>query len=334
MPPLPPVPLRALGRTGLRVPCLTLGAQALASAPDAVATARRAIDRGITLLESTPALPASEAAVGAAVEAAGARDRVLLLTRVGDHPGFRGFSADAVRDSVHSSMDALRTKRLDFVVLDSPEPDELEAAFGPGGAMDAIAALRAQRLVRYVGLRSWSAELLDTVMRSGHLDVFGYDLLMLGADHNLLLRDAEDTVRLAGRLGIGVVNGGPACYKLIGFDAPHVAQPLGSSTGLREQLAAAAQTMWDWCAERESEGAQEAGGAPASALQKRHLLLHMNMSWVLDNPAVGSYAIPARTPDEVDECVRLAATPMPAHERDRFHAYFFPSEAQPSEGKK
>src|SRR5712691_6106948 len=87
---------------------------------EAIATIRSAIDLGITLIDTAPAygFGRSEELVGRAIAEHGARDRVLIATKVGlawrAGRVYRNASAQRIRAEVEDSLRRLRTSYIDI----------------------------------------------------------------------------------------------------------------------------------------------------------------------------------------------------------------------------
>src|SRR6266481_4236732 len=95
---------------------------------EAVKTIRTALDLGITLIDTAPAygFGRSEELVGQAIAEQGARERVLIATKVGlewrDGRVFRNASAQRVRREVEDSLRRLRTDHIDVYHVHWPDP--------------------------------------------------------------------------------------------------------------------------------------------------------------------------------------------------------------------
>lgn len=202
--------LRPLGHTRIRVSALGLGTVAwgrdtglkyprpvtLPSDARIAELVARAEALGINLLDTAPAYGVSETRVGQAL--AGRRDHWVISTKVGERfDGARSefdFSAAAVRQSVESSLKALRTDRLDIVLIHSDGFDEGEAKFG--ASAETLARLKQQGLVRAIGFSGKTVK--------GDLWAAGWaDVLMV--TWNEQERDQAPVIEEAARRGIGVL---------------------------------------------------------------------------------------------------------------------------------
>ncbi|MEU1313392.1 aldo/keto reductase [Streptomyces cinnamoneus] len=199
-----PLPTRRLG--GLEVPAQGLGCLSMTSfygradPAEAVATVHRALDQGVTLLDTADVqgLGEGERLLGKAV--AGRRDQVLISTKVGlerDHNGeFLGVRGDRayIRDRCHGSLRRLGVGHLDFYVKHWAAPGErIEEAVG------ALAELVAEGKVRHLCLSEVSA---DTIRRAHAV----HPVTAVQSEWSLWSRGIEDEVLTACReLGIGII---------------------------------------------------------------------------------------------------------------------------------
>ncbi len=214
----------ALGRTGLTVTRLGLGTAPLASIfwgndeARGIATAARAVERGIRLFDSAPlyGLGESETRLGRALPPA-ARDDVVVATKVGrslvpsPDPGGGidaafDFSRDAARRQLESSLTRLGLDRVDVVHIHDPEEHLTEAI---DGTYAALHELRTEGVVRAVSVGTNVVETARFFLRNADLEC-----VMVAGRLTLLDRSAsEDLVpecRQAGvaYLAAGVFNSG------------------------------------------------------------------------------------------------------------------------------
>src|SRR5690348_3700893 len=117
-----------LGRTGLRVSVAGLGCGGFSrlglgtggSEAQATALVRRALDRGVTLID-TAAAYGTEAAVGAALRGV-PRDSVVIATKAGIHKDAALFSPAQVVASLEQSLRRLGTDHIDVFQLHGVPP--------------------------------------------------------------------------------------------------------------------------------------------------------------------------------------------------------------------
>ncbi|MGI5455118.1 aldo/keto reductase [Streptomyces sp. CA-249302] len=201
---------RTLGR-GLTVSAVGLGCLGLSGgygeAPEAgsVALLRRAVDEGVTLLDTADFYGggACEELVGRAV--AGRRDEVVLATRGGVRsavPGGPPSVTDGrpayLRQACEASLRRLGTDRVDLYYLARVDPEvPVEESVG------ALAELVAEGKVRHLGLSEAGAGQL----RRAHAV---HPLSALESEYSLWERHVEDEILPAARaLGIGFVAHSP-----------------------------------------------------------------------------------------------------------------------------
>lgn len=190
--------LRPLGRTGVQVSPLTLGAMMLGpwgndDRQDATRIVHRALDAGINVVDTADVYSAgvSEEIVGEAIS--GRRDDVFLATKffmpMGDDPNHRGGSRRWIMRAVEDSLRRLRTDHLDLYQVHRPSPDtDVEETLG------ALTDLVRQGKVRYIGSSSYSASQIveaQWASRERNLERFvteqpPYSILVRGIEEDVL----------------------------------------------------------------------------------------------------------------------------------------------------
>src|SRR5579862_7603251 len=124
---------RVLGRTGVRVSPLCLGAMMFGAFgnpdhEDSVRIIHRALDAGINFVDTADVYSAgeSEEIVGKAL-AGGRREHVILATKfhgtMGEDPNERGNSRRWIVQEVEHSLRRLRTDWIDLYQVHRPESD-------------------------------------------------------------------------------------------------------------------------------------------------------------------------------------------------------------------
>jgi aryl-alcohol dehydrogenase-like predicted oxidoreductase len=151
--------LRPLGRTGVEVSALTLGAMNFGSwgntdHDESVAMIRRALDAGVNVVDTADVYGGgdSERIVGVAL--AGRRDDVVLTTKffgpMKDRPNHAGVSRRWIMREVENSLRRLRTDWIDVYQVHRPDPDvELDDTLG------ALSDLVRHGKIRYYGTSSF-----------------------------------------------------------------------------------------------------------------------------------------------------------------------------------
>ena len=155
---------RQLGRSGVRVSRLCLGAMGFGAGADeatSIEIVRHALDAGINFIDTADVYGrgVSEEIVGKAISSTGARDRIVLATKavasMGDGPNDSGASRYHLTRACEDSLRRLRTDRIDLYylhVMDLTTPlDEI---------LDTLDTLVHQGKILYVGTSKWPAPLI------------------------------------------------------------------------------------------------------------------------------------------------------------------------------
>jgi D-threo-aldose 1-dehydrogenase len=294
----PPLEQVELGRTGLTVTRLALGTAPLAtvfwgnSEQRAIATAARALARGIRMFDTAPlyGLGESETRLGTALRGI-ERDRVVVATKAGRSlvttadgrtDAVFDFSAAATRRSLVASLERLGLDRIDVVHVHDPEDHLAEAI---EGTCTALSGLRAEGLV---GAISVGTNVVDT----GHFFLRNADVDCVMVAGRLTLLDGSaaglaDACRAAGvaYLAAGVFNSGVLADPRPGSWFDYAAAD--------EHVLARARRMLDVCV---------AHGVPLRTAALRYPFTHDGVTTVVVGMA---------SPDEVDENVAAMGSEIP-----------------------
>jgi aryl-alcohol dehydrogenase-like predicted oxidoreductase len=149
----PAIPVRPIGKSGLRVSALGSGGHHLGSA-DSYATAERivgeAVDGGITFFDNCWEYHngRSEEWLGRALAAGGRRDKVVLMTKVCTH----GRDAALATSMLEESLRRLQTDHLDvWQVHGMCFDNDPDLAYRKGGVLEALDVAKRAGKVRCVG---------------------------------------------------------------------------------------------------------------------------------------------------------------------------------------
>jgi aryl-alcohol dehydrogenase-like predicted oxidoreductase len=177
------LPLAPFGRTGHQSTRVIFGAAALGSmAQDrADATLAMVAASGINHIDTAAGYGESEVRLRPWL--ADHRDEVFLATKTGERRG-----TDA-RAELEQSLTRMSVDQVDLIQLHNlVEPDEWDVAFGPDGAVAALAAARDEGLVRFIGVTGHGLRIAGMHLRS--LEQFDFDSVLL--PYNFTLRQDAD----------------------------------------------------------------------------------------------------------------------------------------------
>ena len=147
-----PVPRRAY-RDGIELSIIGFGGivvngQDQPAANDEVA---RAFDRGINYFDVAPSYNAGEAEIKLGIALQPFRDRSFLACKTGRR------DAEGARSELEQSLKRLKTDHFDLYQFHAvTTPEDVEAIFAPGGAMETFLEARKAGQVRYLGFSAHS----------------------------------------------------------------------------------------------------------------------------------------------------------------------------------
>jgi aryl-alcohol dehydrogenase-like predicted oxidoreductase len=199
------IPTRTLGNAGPTVGAIGLGCMSFSSTyggfdgVDPAAVISRAIDLGVTMLDTADVYGPSEVEVGKAI--AGRRDEVVIASKFGiistprdGQPAVVNGRPDYVRSSVVKSLSRLGIDHIDLYYQHRADINvPIEETVG------AMAELVTEGKVRQLGLSEAS---VDTIRRAAAI----HPISALQSEWSLWSRDIEDeVVPMCRELGIGIV---------------------------------------------------------------------------------------------------------------------------------
>lgn len=244
-----PLERRQLGKTHMNVTAVSLGGAGLGGIfgpvgdADGVAAVEKALELGMNYLDTSPKYGEAERRMGLALRGV-PRETYYLSSKVGTHPERPGdYSAATARWTVARSLKVLGVDYLDLCHIHEPEPDQLAAALAPGGAMEALVALKEEGVIRAIGIGVQDHDLHRRTVDSGYLDV-----CMMVNDYTLLRQNVDDIFLLAETRGLGLVNGAALAMGLLsGRDPDTIGTPRWTPPAAEVE---AAKQVHRWCAER------------------------------------------------------------------------------------
>jgi aryl-alcohol dehydrogenase-like predicted oxidoreductase len=308
--------LRPLGRTGVKVSPLCLGAMMFGSwgnpdHDDSVRIIHRALDAGINFIDTADVYSRgeSEQIVGKAL-AGPRRDDVILATKVhsemGEGPNERGNSRRWIIREVESSLRRLNTDWIDLYQIHRPERDT-----GIEETLSALSDLVRAGKVRYIGSSTFPAsEIVEAqwVSRERRLERFvteqpPYSLLARGVESDVLptcLRHAIAVIPWSPLAG-GWLTGR---YRK-GAEAP--------SSTRAERL----PQRFDMALEANQRKLEAADALAVLAEEAGMPLIELAIAWVINHPAVTAAIIGPRTMEHLESQLPAAERTLDAALLDR-----------------
>jgi aryl-alcohol dehydrogenase-like predicted oxidoreductase len=252
----------------------------------AIATIHRALDAGITLVDTAPAYGQghSEEVVGRAL--LGRRDKAIVATKVAlewdEHANVRrNASAARIEKEIVDSLRRLQTDYIDIYQVHWPDPSTpIEET------AKAMQALYDAGKIRAIGVSNFSPAQMD--------EFAGYaELRTLQPPYNLFERGAEHDVLPYGTAhGLTSLTYGALCRGLLSGKMRADTQFTGDDLRRTDpKFQPPRYEQYLRAVQRLDELAQARFG-------KR--VIHLALRWVLDQPGVGAALWGARRPDQVD----------------------------------
>ncbi len=295
-----------LGNSGLQVSVVGLGCNNFGRRCDQSQTAavvHAALDAGITLFDTADMYGPgglSEEYLGAALQ--GHRHEAVIASKFGmsmddDDIYMRGASRRYIMEAVEASLRHLGTDHLDLYQIHVPDPaTPLEET------LRALDDLVTSGKVRYLGnsnFAGWQIASADWTARSAGIHRF----ITAQNEYSLMDRSIEaEVIPAAGEFGLSILPYFPLAGGLLtgkyvkGESGPEGARLSGDAPGAARFRSAANVEK----AEKLRTLAEEAG----------HTLLELAISWLANQPAVGSVISGATTPEQVRANALAAAWRM------------------------
>jgi len=204
---------RTLGRTGIEVTELALGGLFVskygAEFADGRAAIHRAVELGINYIDTAPGYGNSEEVIGKSLVDIDAP--LVISTKLGGRPNpFEPKNKYALLESLQTSLKLLGREQVEILMIHEPDRtgqydwwDDFAAAEGP--VMEVLDAVRAEGLVKYIGLGGTTVHEMARLCNTGKFDV-----VLTAFNFSLLWREAEEAIFPAARAhNMGVVIGSP-----------------------------------------------------------------------------------------------------------------------------
>ncbi len=173
------IPRIGFGKTGHNSSRAIFGAAGLSTVTQAQAdrALEQLLEYGVNHIDTAASYGESELRIGPWMPTQ--RQNFFLASKTGDR------TYQAAKDSIHRSLERLRTDHLDSIQLHNlVDPLEWETAMGPGGALEAAIEARAEGLVRFIGVTGHGLTVAAQHKRA--LEQFGFDSVLLPYSHVLM----------------------------------------------------------------------------------------------------------------------------------------------------
>ena len=307
---------RSLGRTGLKVSPLCLGAMMFGAwgntdHDDSVSIIHRALDAGINFIDTADVYSRgeSEEIVGKAL-AGGRRDNVVLATKVhgsmGDDPNEFGNTRRWIIREVENSLRRLKTDWIDLYQIHRPEEDtDIEETLG------ALSDLVHAGKVRYIGSSTFPASQIveaQWAARERGLERFVCEQ----PPYSMLIRGVEaDILPTCQRHGMGVIPWSPLAGGWLSgrwrLGADDLTSRRSAMLPARYDLSLPGNQRKLEAADALAQVAEDAGMT----------LIQMALAFVIRHPAVTAAIIGPRTMDHLESQLTAADVELSGDVLDR-----------------
>lgn len=242
---------RLLGKTGLKVSCLSLGTVELgldygikkagkSNRPDsdeAIYLLQRAVDKGINLFDTAPAYGCSEELLGRAV---GPRSDCYISTKV-SIPALNGKVLDgeklqrAISSSIDRSLHTLHREILDIVQIHNATEEIIKQ----GDMADILLKARESGKIRFIGASVYGEEAALTAINVGCFDTvqIAYSLL----DQRM----AQRVFPAAKKAGVGIINRSSLLKGVLSSRAKWLPMELKTFKEASERIISSFGISWD-----------------------------------------------------------------------------------------
>ena len=313
--------LRPLGRTGLHVSSLCLGAFGGWGNEDRRETERviaAALDAGVNFVDTADVYGRgeSEEIVGRAL-AGSRRDRVVLATKfadpMGDDPNQRGMSRRYIVQAVEASLRRLQTDWIDlYQIHHLPPAGDLDEALG------ALSDLIHAGKVRCIGTSNFPAHRIveaQWIAQQRGRERFVTEQSL----YSLLARGAErDVLGVCRRHGLAAL-----CWSPLGGGWLSGRYRKGSAPP-RSVRAAVLPESYDPDLPANQRKLEAADALAVLAESAGLTLIELALGFVLEHPAVAAAIVGARTTDHLDSYLRSADTRLDPDVLDQIDAIVAP----------
>ena len=304
---------RSYGPTNATTTAIGLGGAFLtaSSFADGVATVQKAFDLGIRYFDTSPMYckGASQAVLGEALE--GISENHLLATKLGyfSSPS-RYHSNESLITQFEENLRLLRRKDVDTLQLHEADhhhwwstdesykgrlqPDT-DYNFNDAPALQALRQIKSGGRCRFIGISGNTADNMTRVLQNVEIDTF-----LLAFNYDLIRRGARDAMPIAGQKN---------CVRLVGaifqrgLAYPQEDLLTNTPNWMTPELTSAYKQIYQL--------QKESGMSLAT----------MGVRFIVAQPDIDTIIIGAKTPDEIEECVRASEQgPLPADLIDKIES--------------
>jgi 1-deoxyxylulose-5-phosphate synthase len=321
----PSVTYRNLGRTGVQVSPICLGAMNFGgptSEEDSVRIVDAAVDSGINFIDTANVYNAgeSERIVGQALKQNGRRDQVVLATKahgvMGPGPNDQGNSRYHLMRACEDSLRRLGTDHLDLYQIHRPSLE-----IPQDETLRALDDLVRSGKVRYIGCSTHPAWMvMEALMVSERLGIARY--ISEQPPYNLLDRRIEnELVPLARRYGMALLPWSPLAGGIL---AGRYNDSESVPEGSRLERSGGESPF----GQRVSRRGVEVARALAPLAQERGLTQsQFALLWCKDQPGVTSPIIGPRTMEQLDDALQVLEMRLADQDRARLDELVGPGNA-------
>lgn len=183
---------RSLGRTGLAVPELGLGAMDTPHSPEALETVAAAVDLGIEFIDTARDYEGSEQLLGRFVRERG-EEGILFASKT------FGRTANKAQYDIDRSLAVLGVERIALYQLhDVSSIATWQSVMGGGGALAGLRAAQDRGLIGHIGASCHDLEVARLVIESGE-----FDTIMV--EYSAFFPASAPLIDLAAQRDVGVI---------------------------------------------------------------------------------------------------------------------------------
>ncbi|MBI4312786.1 MAG: aldo/keto reductase [Chloroflexi bacterium] len=207
---------RRLGKTGLMVTELGLGAMDTPTVPEGEQALHTALDLGINYIDTARIYQASEYLIGEVIRARGGRSFYLASKTINR-------SANGAQYDVDRSLSLLGVDAIDVYQVDDVLPEDWDKVMSEEGALAGLQVAKMRGLIGHIGITSHSLEVLEKAIACGE-----FETVMM--EYSAFYHETEGLIAKAKERDIGVV----------------VMRPLGGSgrtSSIRTRMAAGERVL-------------------------------------------------------------------------------------------